>query len=139
MDISYDALMARTEERGECLEWIGPRSSLGYGQVREGGAGSRRRLVHRLIYQYRHGPIPPGLFVCHTCDNPPCLRDEHHFLGTARDNAVDMVTKGRAVDNRGERHGSSKLTESAVLAIRARRATGAKLAEINRQRWRHVA
>jgi hypothetical protein len=49
----------------------------------------------RLIYKLRHGDIPDSLFVCHTCDNPSCINDSHHFLGTSQDNVKDSVAKGR--------------------------------------------
>ena len=49
----------------------------------------------RHIYQLRHGPLPTHIYVCHICDNPRCIRDEHHFLGTCGDNIRDAVKKGR--------------------------------------------
>jgi len=50
----------------------------------------------RHIYQKRHGSIGDSLLaVCHTCDNPWCLNDSHHFLGTWKDNVMDAVIKGR--------------------------------------------
>jgi hypothetical protein len=58
-------------------------------------------LVHpsckaRTIYQLRHGPIKSSeVAVCHTCDNPKCIEDSHHFLGTWKDNIRDAVRKGR--------------------------------------------
>lgn len=36
--------------------------------------------------------------VCHTCDNPPCCRGSHLFLGDALANMQDKVAKGRAIN-----------------------------------------
>lgn len=83
-----------------CWLWTGAALPKGYGMLGEmrGPAGSRKQAhtyTHRISWELHNGPIPEGLFVCHHCDNPPCVRPEHLFLGTARDNTRDMYKKGR--------------------------------------------
>jgi hypothetical protein len=84
--------------RGDgCWEWTGTVLNTGYGQLGFFRNGKRtNHAAHRLSYEINKGPIPRGLFVCHHCDNPRCVRPEHLFLGTAKDNSQDMVAKGRA-------------------------------------------
>lgn len=68
-------------------------SSKSYGKFMVGGV--RGVSTHRWRWEDAYGPIPSGLCVCHHCDNPPCCRLDHLFLGTTAENAADMVAKGR--------------------------------------------
>lgn len=114
-----------------CWEWKGRRSSDGYGAFR---IRKRQHGAHRVAYELAHGSIPRGMIVCHRCDNPPCVRPDHLFLGTDQDDTDDKVRKGRQRGAPGDRNASrarpeclkrgedasnSKLTEAQVRAIRA--------------------
>ncbi len=110
-----------------CRVWQGVTGTNGYGQVRIDGVV---RLPHRVAWHLASGPIPRGLFVCHRCDNPPCINVDHLFLGTHAENMRDMVSKGRST--RGGRNGNAKLDGDSVALIRAELAAGKTKAEIAR-------
>lgn len=98
-----------------CWEWPGNRDRDGYGYIKVCG---KRLQAHRLMYEVLVGPIPEGFQVLHHCDNPPCWRPDHLFVGTHLDNVADRQTKGRHA--RGSRVAGAKLTEEQVLEIRRR-------------------
>lgn len=83
------------------------------------------------------GEDPGDLKICHKCDNPPCVRPDHLFIGTMKDNQSDMSRKGRAASgsrhglklhpdriSRGEHRPLSKLTYQSVLKMRDEYARG---------------
>lgn len=111
---------------GGCWLWTGATSRNGYGKIWD---GKRNVAAHRAAFEMFVGPIGRDLWVCHSCDNPPCVNPAHLFLGTRRDNVDDMVRKGRwylggAVRTKGERINLAKLTASAVVEIRSRCGAG---------------
>lgn len=83
---------------GECWEWTGARSGLGYGFFglpHPLGVGSVQVRAHRFAYETATGNSADGLNVCHRCDNPPCCNPAHLFLGTQSDNMRDAANKNR--------------------------------------------
>lgn len=135
---------------GQCWVWTAGRRQAGYGRFKTAG---RYNQAHRFSWTLANGPIPRGLFILHHCDNPPCVRPDHLFIGTQTDNMADMNAKNRLVNVVGERHGNSKVTVADVVEIRRRVADGEPqskvagdydIAEITvwtivrRTRWKHV-
>ena len=84
----------RVDVRGEhdCWPWIGYIASTGYGSL---GFEGTKITSHRLSYAINIGPIPAGLYVCHSCDNPRCVNPSHLWLGTNKTNIEDALKKGR--------------------------------------------
>ena len=112
-----------------CWEWTAGTTS-GYGLMYIHG---RPVKAHRLSWMLHNGPIPDGLFVCHHCDTPRCIRPDHLFLGTAADNCHDRDRKGRFKPLRGAANGAAKLTEQDVIEIRRLYAEGMSQRKIARQ------
>jgi hypothetical protein len=103
-----------------CWEWQGPRHvRSGHGMFKE---ANRRVYAHRYAYALWVGEIPAGLVVCHTCDNPPCVRPDHLFLGTIADNNADKLAKGR--QEKGPTHHWAKPPDATVEEARALSAAG---------------
>lgn len=76
-----------------CWLWTASTRKNGYGWF--GGLDISETFAHRCSWIYTFGAIPDGLCVLHRCDNPPCVRPDHLFLGTQYDNIKDMISKGR--------------------------------------------
>jgi excisionase family DNA binding protein len=108
---------AHRPEIGPCWLYTEHVTESGYGQftLQKGG----QRLAHVVSYALSRGPVPPRAYVCHHCDNPPCVRPEHLFLGSGADNARDCISKGRARRAQGADTAAARLNDEAVRAIRA--------------------
>ncbi|NKY60341.1 HNH endonuclease signature motif containing protein [Nocardia flavorosea] len=114
----------------ECWIWRGARggtkkrTGIGYGKFTVNG---RQYDAHRVSWEIHNGqPVPPGMQVLHSCDNPLCVNPKHLSIGSNRDNVDDMVSKMR--QTYGERNPQSVLTDEAVRDIRSSSASDAALA-----------
>lgn len=85
-------LRETVKQDGGCWECFGS-DVVGVGHVRLSIEG-RRVLAHRLAYETWVGPVPAGLWVLHSCDNPKCINPEHLRVGTRSDNVRDMWQRG---------------------------------------------
>jgi len=130
-----------------CWEWLGSRLQRGYGRI---GLNGKMITAHRASWLIYRGEIPRGKFVCHKCDNPPCVNPDHLFITTHKENMMDMVSKQRwskkpktakqiesarklmmklSQSQRGKKKAWSKLNKFQVLKIRASNEVQKKIAQ----------
>lgn len=149
-----DRFWRRVEKGDGCWNYQGATFSSGYGAFYYDGQNVG---AHRFSFLVAHGQPTPGLFVCHRCDNKRCVRPDHLFEGTPKQNYDDADSKGRLTTARrnrarGEMAGSARLATAQVRQIRAswpaetRRALAARFgvskgtidAIVYGRTWRHV-
>lgn len=82
------------EPTSGCHLWTGAHNEDGYGWFTVGGKNIR---AHRAAYELYVGPIPVGLQVLHSCDQPSCVSVDHLFLGTPQVNHGDKAFKNRGI------------------------------------------
>lgn len=88
-----DRFWERVQKTDDCWLWTGSTDKDGYGWFWVDG---KTATAHRFSYAlHNDGAIPDGLYVCHSCDNPPCVNPDHLWLGTNQDNMDDCARKGR--------------------------------------------
>ena len=103
----YNRVMERfwskVDKSGECWEWTAATNSTGYGQFLW---NKSPRLAHRvawMLHTEADDLLPPEDKLLHSCDNPLCVRPSHLRVGTQKDNAKDMMDRGRWVAGTGRR------------------------------------
>jgi hypothetical protein len=127
--VDFDgSIPSHRPELGKCWLWTLYCIPDGYGLIQGRMAEVLDRLAHRAAWILAFDEIAEGLSVCHHCDNPPCCRPSHLFLGTQADNNRDAAQKGRTrtAPQFGKQNprGSKKLSEDQVRAIRQARENG---------------
>lgn len=111
----------KVEKTESCWLWTGAllKAAGGYGSIRVDGKALR---AHRVAYELVVGPIPDGMLLRHSCDNPRCINPAHLTPGNARENTQDALDRNRHVV--GEQNHNSKLENHAISTIRAALASG---------------
>jgi TPR repeat protein len=110
----------------ECWIWLGSTFNGRYGRY---SIGKKSFSAHRISYVLSNGPIG-NLLVCHSCDNILCVRPDHLWLGTPKDNTQDMLNKNRGPEQKGSKNPQAKLIEKDVKKIRAKYNKGCTLKEL---------
>ena len=113
-----------------CWEWQRAKGPCGYGEFKIAGKSA---TASRVAYELAHGPIPKGMCVCHTCDNPACVNPGHLYLGSPAINARDRAVHGRQQHLKGTLNPHAKLTEAQIPEIRAARASGESTVSLARK------
>jgi hypothetical protein len=86
-----DRFWALVAKGPDCWLWTGTTDRQGRATFSMGTSW----VAARVSWTLHHGTEPGPLQVCHTCDNPLCVRPDHLFLGTAKANTADRIAKGR--------------------------------------------
>ena len=114
------------DKRGpkQCWEWQGGTTPLGYGVIT---VHYKKWIASRYSWFLANGPIPEGAFICHHCDNPPCVNPAHLYVGDAKTNGQDASERGRI------RTGMERLTIEQVREIRRLNSEGVNYSELGRR------
>lgn len=111
----YESRIDRTTSPNGCHPWMAGTGRFGYGRLKLNG---KTVPAHKFGYELLHGPVPRGMQVRHTCDNPPCQNPAHLIVGSPADNMRDRNDRGREAHNFGETNGQARLSAQQVSDIR---------------------
>lgn len=117
-------------ELGPCWIWTARRDQQGYGKIWHQGKDAKATVV---VWILTYGVSGDG-WKLHHCDNPPCVRPSHLFLGDAASNMADKMAKGRhRAGMLGKRSHRARFSDDDVRAIRCASANGATTYAIAKQ------
>ena len=94
-ETDIERFWAKVKKTNTCWIWQASRDKSGYGRF---WANGKSYQAHRVSFTLSNDKIPKGMLICHTCDNPGCVKGGHLQLGDAAENArqrEDRKTKAR--------------------------------------------
>lgn len=94
-------ILEKIEKTNSCWLWKGSITDRGYGQYSS-------KLVHRLIWQLKNGPVPKGLELDHLCRVRSCVNPVHleavtHAENNRRGNSPSAMAMRKTHCFRGHR------------------------------------
>ena len=91
MRLLHRAASVISDDPDECWIWPGSRTSDGYGTINPMGQADTN-LVHRLVFEMFHGPIPQGKTLDHVwdrgCTSKACFNPRHLEVVSLRENIL---------------------------------------------------
>jgi hypothetical protein len=128
-EIAFPLILRRMAARARvtaagCWEWTGFILPNGYAEVSFRSRGVR---VHRLMYTISRGPIPAGMDVLHSCDNPICFNPTHLSVGVDKQNSSESIARGRRNTARKPLGGWFPKPENRTHCIRGHELVGGNL------------
>lgn len=121
-NLVIERFFAKVKKTDSCWIWTGKRNNYNYGVsfIDKVEYGS-----HRISWMIHNHVILSSIdYVCHSCDNPPCVNPAHLWLGNAQKNCDDKIEKGRSNYAFGNRIALAKLDPKKVQKIRKMFETG---------------
>jgi hypothetical protein len=132
-------LASKSEEVGDCLEWVGlygagSTASVPLIKTRFDRGNTQNLIVPRLVWLAAHGEIPDGRIVYrHHCCNDRCVLLEHLKLGRRGDQlrrraalgmAKHMQSTRAAITRSARNRSTTRYSEEQARAIRELAAAG---------------
>ena len=105
-DVRNKLLLYSDKKENGCWVWNKSRHRQGYGNLTY---EKKNLLAHRVSWIIFKGEIEDGKKIFHICDNPPCVNPDHLFIGTQRDNIIDMFNKNRATHQKITREQANEI------------------------------
>lgn len=126
----YEKVQIDVTPAKACWQWLGAKNMAGYGVIQ-----FNKGLVmatHISLYLHTGVWVPKGFHACHTCkDSKGCVKPDHVYIGTPRDNGGDKVRQQRSAKGKnhgsvtcpetvlkGQSNGNAKLKDTEVVLIR---------------------